>query len=375
MLRQLFAFGGRSMRRALLVLLLLLAAAPARALPPSWYAPPPGAPYVADEMRVRSHETHSLGGTITLPTPSLLTGGRRLRFPAVVLVTGAGKQNRDHTAVEDFDRAVQGRPVYRPYYELADTLSRHGIAVLRLDDRGVGASTGSQDSATTFDRSFDIRDAIELLRKRPDIDPRRIGVIGLSEGALIATMIASSDSALRGIVLMASPSANGRETVRWQREHGVSGDSALAVGQADSALKTQMSEWDRKAETDPWLHFFATYDPLPTARRVLAPVLILQGDADEVVPPEGAQRLAQAFRAGGNRDVSVRVLSGLTHTMLRAADFTHGEPDASAYHLPAELKGDVVEWVTSRFGGPTVSQAPPPSKQVYRRRVRYRRHR
>ena len=101
----------------------------------------------------------------TLPTPTTLANGRRLRYPAVVLVTGAGKQNRDHTAAADLERVTHGAPVYRPYFDLADTLSRRGIAVLRLDDRGVGGSTGSQDSATTFDRSYDIRAAIEVMRR------------------------------------------------------------------------------------------------------------------------------------------------------------------------------------------------------------------
>ena len=362
------------MRRSVVcTLLLMLAAPPARALPPGWYTPPENAPYFAEEMRVRSHETHSLGGTLTIPSRAVLADGRRLRYPAIVLVTGAGKQNRDHTAAADLDSAVLGGPVYRPYYELADTLSRRGIAVLRLDDRGVGASTGSQDSATTFDRSYDIRTAIEVLRRRPDIDPKRIGILGLSEGALIASMIAAADSGVHGIVLMASPSGTGRETVRWQRQHGLAGDSALAVGQADTSLAGQMSEWDRRAETDPWLRFFASYNPLSTARRVTAPVLILQGDADDVVPPEGAQRLAQAFRDGGNRDVTVRILPGLTHTMLRARDFAHGAPDASSYRLPVEVKGDVAQWVTSRFGGPTISQTPPPQKRPFRRRHHRRR--
>src|SRR5262245_11061308 len=124
------------------------------AIDPSRYLPPPDANYTASEVRVRSFEAHSLGGTLTLPDPRT-SHGRTLRFPAVILITGRSSQDRDGASSGPDDAG--GAPMYRPFYDLADTLSRRGIATLRLDDRGVGASTGSLDSATTFDRSYDMR--------------------------------------------------------------------------------------------------------------------------------------------------------------------------------------------------------------------------
>src|SRR5262245_13860888 len=196
------------------LVILSVTARSAFAIDPSRYLPPAGANYTASEVRVRSYEAHSLGGTLTLPDPRT-AHGHTLRFPAVILITGRSAQDRDGASSGPDDAA--GAPLYRPFYDLADTLSRRGIATLRLDDRGVGASTGSLDSATTFDRSYDMRASIEYLRKRPDIDPRRVALLGISEGATIAGMIALLDEQIGPLVLMGPPSATGREIVAWQR--------------------------------------------------------------------------------------------------------------------------------------------------------------
>src|SRR5207247_10172485 len=107
------------------------------------YMPPPDASYTAEEVRVRGLGRYSLAGTLTLPTRGPLKNGRILRYPAIVLLSGAGKQDRDGVAVED---TAAGAARYRPLFDLADTLTRRGIAVLPLDDRGARASPGSPDS-------------------------------------------------------------------------------------------------------------------------------------------------------------------------------------------------------------------------------------
>jgi alpha-beta hydrolase superfamily lysophospholipase len=332
------------------------------AMDPSRYLPPPDASYTASEVRVRSFEAHSLGGTLTLPDPRT-AHGHTLRFPAVILITGRSAQDRDGASSAPDDAG--GAPTYRPFYDLADTLSRRGIATLRLDDRGVGASTGSLDSATTFDRSYDMRAALEYLRKRPDIDPRRVALLGISEGATIAGMIALLDEQIGPIVLMGPPSATGREIVAWQR--GLATKPGLSVAAHDSIVNAGMQDWDVRAAKDPWLNFFSSYDPIATAHRVRTPVLILQGDLDAIVPPDGAQRLAAAFREGGS-DVTVKMFKDLDHSFLRPADFEREPGPSSRYRLPAEVRGSIADWLATRLG-PATEAAPSRSSKRSRSRA------
>src|SRR6185295_10114802 len=108
------------------------------------------------------------------------------------------------------------RPTFRPLFDLADTLTQRGIAVMRLDDRGVGASMGMLDSTTILDRTGDARAAIEYLRRRGDVDPERIALLGMSEGALVATMVAG-EPGVRAVVLMARPAEPDVEIARFAR--------------------------------------------------------------------------------------------------------------------------------------------------------------
>jgi Dipeptidyl aminopeptidases/acylaminoacyl-peptidases len=140
------------------------------------YAAPAGAPYTAEEVKVRTTAGLTLAGTLTLPT-----GRRGTRLPAVVLITGSGPEDRDEASPLLPDG-------YRPFREIADTLSRRGIAVLRLDDRGVGGSDAGPAAATSSDFADDVRAAVAWLRARPEIDPTRVGLVGHSEGAIIAPM-------------------------------------------------------------------------------------------------------------------------------------------------------------------------------------------
>lgn len=329
---------------------------PAPPLDLSRELPPPGASYVAEEVRVRSFESHSLAGTLTLPWRPAGSGPRRVRFPAVVLITGEGRHDRDQTPAENLGRPP-GEAVYRPFYEIADTLTRRGIAVLRLDDRGVGASTGSLDSADTFDRSYDIRAALEYLRHRTEINAKRIGLVGLGEGATIAAIVARLDPGIRAIALLAGPSETGRISVERQRRRAIAEDATIPPGQRDSVLAAQMAEWNVRAAMDRRMRFYATYDPLESARAVAAPVLILQGSADEVEPPESAGRLAAAFRSAGNRDVTVQVLDGLTHDLLPAAP-RGSEPSArQTLRLPPKVLGVIADWLPKRLGGPSARAA------------------
>jgi uncharacterized protein len=297
------------------------------------YAAPPDAPYSAEDVVVRTPAGLRLAGTLTRPTARTAA-----RLPAVVLITGSGPQDRDEAtpAIRD----------YRPFREIADTLSRRGIIVLRLDDRGIGGSDAGPPAATSADFADDVRAAVAWLRARPDVDVRRIGLVGHSEGALVAPMVASTDSALRAIVLIAAPAVRGRQILADQQRMMLGGDITLSPAQRDSALARSARVTDSLAAMPGWLHFFAGYDPLVTARRVRIPTLILQGATDRQVAPEQATTLAEAMRSAGNRRVVVRTFPQMNHLML---DDPSGSPRGYAT-LPSmrvrkDLLGALADWL------------------------------
>lgn len=339
-----------------ILLLLLLATSPpatARALDLARYLPPPDATYVAEEVGVHALGRYSLAGTLTLPTRGVLRNGHLLRYPAIVLLSGADREDRDGAAADDT------AATYRPLRDLADTLTRRGIAVLRLDDRGVGASTGTLDSTTTLDRTDDARAAIAYLRHRTEIDPKRIGVLGMSEGASIAALAAATDPEVRGIVLMAGPGLPGREVAMWVRGRRLASDPE-SNSNRQAVLAGQMAEWDANAHVDPWYRFYATYDPRVTARAVAAPALVLQGDDDDTVPPAGADSLVAAMRVTG-RDVTLRHFAGLGHAFLPAEARNSAAGPAVSTVLAAAVLGAVADWAAAHFGGAVEGPAPRPA--------------
>lgn len=297
------------------------------------YDPPAGAPYTAAEVTIRTPAGLALVGTLTMPARRA-----RTRFPAVVLITGSGSQDRD-----------EGTPAlerWRPFREIADTLSRRGVAVLRLDDRGVGRSSAGPPTATSADFADDVRAALAWLRARPEIDPSRLGLVGHSEGGMIAPMVAATDPRLRGIVLIAGTASRGREILAGQRRYLVDADSSLSRGGRDSLLAAASREADSAFATPGWMRFFADYDPLATARRVRVPVLLLQGETDRQVPPDEARRLAAALRAGGNRRVTLRTFPRMNHLMV---DDPSGDPRGymrlPSYEVRRDLLGVLADWV------------------------------
>ena len=308
--------------------------APVGVAPPD-YSAPEGAPYTAEEVVVSTPAGHTLAGTLTRPAG-------RGRVPAVVTITGSGAQDRD--------QASPFIPGWRPFRDVADTLSRRGIAVLRLDDRGTGASTGDFASATSADFADDVRAALAYLRARPDVDPRRIAVVGHSEGGMIGPMVAASDPALRAVVLVAGPARTGREIIHYQQRGAVERAASIPESSRDSVLAAARAELEELATRQPWLGFFLDHDPLPVARRVRAPVLVLHGATDRQVEVDQAEILADAFRAGGNRDVTVRVFPEVNHLLLRDPD---GDPAGYATltdrRVVPEVLGALADWLASRL--------------------------
>jgi uncharacterized protein len=300
------------------------------------YSAPAGASYRAEEVVINSPAGHSLAGTLTRP----LTAER---VPAVVLITGSGPQDRD--------QAIPIISGYRPFREIADELSSRGVAVLRLDDRGFGRSTGDFSSANSADFADDVLAALAFLRARHDIDSARIGLIGHSEGGLIAPLVAMSDAGLHGIVLIGAPAYPGRQIIHHQQRYAIETSSAIRPEARDSAKSAAREQLEVLARDDRWLSFFLDHDPLTVARRVgQTPVLILHGATDRQVTADQAEILAEAFRLAGNADVTMHVFPDVNHLMLTDPD---GNPAGyirlTRRTLDRRVMEALADWVTARF--------------------------
>jgi uncharacterized protein len=303
---------------------------------PPDYSAPDDAPYRAENVVVSTPDGHALAGTLTLPRSTT-------RLPAVVMITGSGAQDRDQAIP-----MVRG---YRPFREIADTLSRRGVAVLRLDDRGFGASTGDFASASSADFAEDIRAALAYLRGRPDIDGDRLGLVGHSEGGLIAPMVAATDPGLQGIVLVAGPAQTGREIISYQQRYAIQHADGIRPEARDSAFFAAQEMLEEYADRQPWLRYFLDHDPLSVARQVAGvPVLILHGETDRQVTVEQAEVLAAAFREAGNLDVTVQTFPGVNHLMVHDPDGNPaGYVSLENRTVAPEVLGALAEWVAPRL--------------------------
>ncbi len=278
-----------------------------------------------------------LAGTLTLPPG---TGP----FPAVLLITGSGLQDRDESLMG-----------HRPFLVLADHLTRKGIAVLRVDDRTMGGSTGDVVNATTEDFAGDAEAGVEFLKSRSkQIDVHRIGLIGHSEGAVIAAMVAARTREVAFIVMMAGTGVSGAEVslaqgaalarVAGAPEAVIARNQAIerqvldiVKGENDSktreqklqAMAAQLSAQapakaaaianQFKMAASPWFHFFALYDPAPTLAKLTCPVLALDGELDvQVIPSLNLPPIVKALEAGGNKDYEIVKFPKLNHLFQTA---------------------------------------------------------
>jgi uncharacterized protein len=281
--------------------------APSVALPPATpsYAAPADAPYTAEDVTIPTPRGYTLAGTLTRPR------GARGPVPVVVTISGSGPQERDARS--------STVPGYAPFREFADTLGRRGIAVLRYDDRGVGASGGARSaaSATSADLADDVASVVAYLRTRNDVDARRIALAGHSEGGIIAPMVAARDSGVAAVILIAAPAERGRDIAMKQIRIMLDAESRLTPAQRDSIIATVPGIQNESARTaDPWSRFWLTYDPSPTLRSVKQPVLILQGATDSQVPVNQAAMLERALKEAGNSSVTVKVFPDVNHLMV-----------------------------------------------------------
>ena len=305
----------------------------------------------------------SLAGTLTLPKGAG-------PFPAALLIVGSGPHDRDEALAN-----------HRPFLVLADHLARKGIAVLRYDKRGIGKSTGSSDKATTLDLAADAQTAIAYLKTRKEIDPAKIALIGHSEGAMIAPLIASQTKDVAWVVLLAAPATKGEDTLLNQSEligraggltdeqltasldfdqaaydlvraekdsavlneklNGLVKASGLAAAMTPAVLEPQL----RMMES-PWFRFFLDYDPLPNLKALQVPVLALYGQKDLQVPAKpNLALLKQALQDGGNKDADVRELPGLNHLFQHAYSGTPVEYAAIEETFSPETLQIISDWL------------------------------
>ena len=300
--------------------------------PPRPQTPEPPFPYTAREVSYANPAAGTqLAGTLTVPQGDG-------PFPAALLITGSGAQNRDEEILG-----------HKPFLVIADHLTRNGIAVLRVDDRGVGGSTGNIATSTSEDFAGDVLAGVAFLARQPEIAGDRIGLIGHSEGALVAPIAASRSDEVAFIVLLAGTGISGAELMPMQlaliqQSIGRPKDNielqmaaqrkvfdAVLSGAGRDAIRVAVAELTTiqlaalpeaqrpsdaelqptlDAETNqmlaPWWQFFLSYDPGDALRGVTCPVLALNGSLDLQVPPGpnlGAIRAALA--EAGNRDVTI----------------------------------------------------------------------
>jgi len=300
------------------------------------YGAPRGAKYVAEEVSVTTASGLTLFGTLTLPK------GAEGPLPAAVTVTGSGPQDRDEYMPHVGE--------YRPFRQIADTLGARGIAVLRLDDRGVNGSDAGPPGATSHDLAEDARAAVEYLRTRPEIDATRLALVGHSEGGVIAPMVAAADSTIAALVLLAGPAYTLERVGVTGLEAVIARSPSLSQGEASDMRQRLARSSERRAREDPWYRAALAYDPLPTMRRVRSPVLLLQGDTDTQITPEQADTLAAALGDAGNEDVTVVHFPATNHLFLEDADgrvFRYAQ--LRSHEVRADVLGWLADWLVDRL--------------------------
>ena len=294
-----------------------------------------------------------LAGTLTLPKNEGV-------FPVVILISGSGPQNRDEELLG-----------HKPFLVLSDYLTKNGIAVLRYDDRGTALSKGDFKTATSADFATDVESAITYLKTRKEINKKRIGLMGHSEGGLIAPMVASKSKDVAFIVMLAGTGIQGDQILLLQQRligkaSGVSDEDlqknellnrkafdivnkSNSIEQLNidltnfikqSLLDNKNAEKSKGMSDDdfvklqvkqianPWMQYFIKYNPAPTLEKVKCPVLAINGGKDLQVPPkENLEAIKKALAKGGNKKVTTKEFPNLNHLFQECKT---GSPDEYA---------------------------------------------
>ena len=293
----------------------------------------------------------NLAGTLSQPSGRPPPESRG-RYPAIVLVGGSGQTDRDET--------VSGIAVFGL---LASPLADAGYYVLRYDKRGVGQSGGRAEAASLPDSAEDVRAVVQFLRKRKDVDPKRIVLFGHSEGGLVSLLAASRDEDLAGVVLAAAPSGTGGELVLEQQQYLL---GKMNLPDAERATRIDLQKriqaavlgqgtWDdipepmMKQANTAWFQSFLGFTPATVMPKVKQPLLILQGDIDRQVPAHHADRLAELARARKKVPadaVQVVKLDGVNHLLVAAKTGDLDEyPSLSGRALDPRVAPAIIDWL------------------------------
>ena len=332
-------------------------------------------PYYSEDVTFKNSKADiSLSGTLTLPK-------KKGKYPVVILISGSGPQNRDEELLG-----------HKPFLVLSDYLTRNGIGVLRYDDRGVAESTGDFGSATSADFATDVESAIAYLKRRKEVDKKNIGLIGHSEGGIIAPMVASKSDDVSFIVLLAGTGIRGDQLLLMQQEliwrvKGTPEEEIIQSKKASESLferivksndtkvlkedltkiLNEMIEKDSieipegttqekyvttqvDQITTPWMQYFLKYDPAPTLEEVDCPVLAINGSKDLQVPSKvNLEAIKNALNKGGNDRVTTKEIENLNHLFQESET---GSPDEYASieqtFSPKALEV-ILEWIESQI--------------------------
>ena len=277
------------------------------------------APHPGDENVRVAASGFSLAATVTTPVDtSSPTDGR---WPAVLLVPGSGSIDRDSTAF--------GIPIF---HQLANSLAQSGFMVMRYDKRGIGQSGGRVESATLEDYANDVRQLVQYLERRNDVDRNRIIVVGYSEGGWVSLLAARRENKIKALALIATGATSGDELVLEQQQTILD-----QLGESDSNRQEKLElqrrihravlrngTWDgipdvlRKQADTVWFRSFLAFDPLEIVRRVRQPLLIIQGELDQQVLAYHSDRMESLAQQRSRKESTVEVakLNGINHLLV-----------------------------------------------------------
>ena len=288
---------------------------------------PPFDYHIEEVTFINEKEGNTLVGTLTIPKGEG-------QFPAMVLVSGSGQQNRDEELMN-----------HRPFWVIADYCALHGIAVLRYDDRGIGGSTGEVENATSLDFSYDAEAAFDYLRNRKEINASKVGILGHSEGGVINFMVSARRPEVAFLVSLAGPSVNGIEVLKEQqaailRASGMSEEAVQFSGnanaqlfdiieasssreEADSLMRQLVKGWGYNEElteqtvsqmTMPWMYSFLKYVPTEAIVKANCPALLLNGSKDlQVIASQNLPGYEKIIADYGKTNLTLRDLPDLNH--------------------------------------------------------------
>lgn len=319
---------------------------------PTEHSQEPKPPFAYDIEEVKFVNTKDkvlLSGTFTKP-------GIKGTFPAIIMISGEGQQDRDGEHLG-----------HKPFAVIADYFAKHGMAVLRFDDRGMGTSTGNYDSSDIYNFAEDVRAAVSFLRQRKDVDSNAIGMLGYSLGGAVGQIVASTDNKIAFLMTMAAPGVDGRtekagdnkafkdyldilvtekDTV-IRKKKAFASLTAVYKQMADTnAIQDWMLETSYKADTRPEVLSSLAYDPAIWLAKIKCPVLAMNGEKDlEVNAAQNLKGIEAGMLKGGNETVTLRTFPGLNHQFQRCNSCTIEEYGTLDETINPAVLEFMVRWI------------------------------